>query len=278
MSKKDKKYVRKPPDWASSPAEILQHVFELLETNKESSKRISMILIDAAVELIIKTYLCLPKRITTISLSKQQYNQISDNFTLLLNTLEDKAQEKLTGMNLGEIEYYHRLRNRLYHEGIGLTIESNQVEVYAELATLLFKNLFDAEIDFGKTDTAVLIGKFINAWSRVERHMFNLAEITFPRNAQVNKDAKPNIEPIHHFLRRDGTIDKRTEDEIEEIREIRNRIIHGQSDANVIGTSDSLSRAFQLNKLLKGKIEEYKKKTNNISHKKRYKNSCKNRH
>jgi hypothetical protein len=46
--------------------------------------------------------------------------------------VEKYAQDKLSGFNLGEIEWYHRLRNQLYHQGNGLTVELEKVEVYAE--------------------------------------------------------------------------------------------------------------------------------------------------
>jgi hypothetical protein len=65
-----------------------------------------------------------------------------ENFPMLLDALEKYAASKLDGIDLGEIEWYHRLRNQLYHQGNGLTVERDKVEVYAELANVLFTNLF----------------------------------------------------------------------------------------------------------------------------------------
>ena len=103
-----------------------------------------MISIDNAVELMIKTYLGLPKRVTGLSITRREYQEISENFPGLLDALEKHASTKIEGVDLGAIEWYHRLRNELYHQGNGLTVERDKVEVYAELANLLFKNLLDS--------------------------------------------------------------------------------------------------------------------------------------
>jgi len=82
-----------------------------------------MISIDNAVELMIKTYLGLPKRITGLSIPRKEYNDIAESFPALLDGLEKHAPDKLDGIDLGTIEWYHRLRNELYHQGNGLTVE-----------------------------------------------------------------------------------------------------------------------------------------------------------
>ena len=42
----------------------------------------------------------------------------------MLDALEQYAAPKLAGIDLGEIEWYHRLRNQLYHQGNGLTVRA----------------------------------------------------------------------------------------------------------------------------------------------------------
>jgi hypothetical protein len=46
--------------WASGPAEILRHGLGLLKSESDTNRRLAMISIDNAVELMIKTYLGLP--------------------------------------------------------------------------------------------------------------------------------------------------------------------------------------------------------------------------
>jgi hypothetical protein len=127
--------------WTSGPGEILQHGLTLLRTDSDVNRRLAMIAIDNAVELTIKTYLGLPKRITKLQIPRKDFNEIAGSFPALLDALERYASDKIRGIDLGEIEWYHRLRNELYHQGNGLTVERQKVEVYAELASVLFKNL-----------------------------------------------------------------------------------------------------------------------------------------
>src|SRR6476646_82103 len=108
--------------WASGPAEILQHAFELSRRNTDASRRLALLTTDNAVELMIKAYLGLPKRVTGINLPKKEYDEISDSFPRLLEALERVAHAKTDAFDLGAVEWFHRLRNELYHNGNGLTV------------------------------------------------------------------------------------------------------------------------------------------------------------
>ncbi len=122
------------PPWSSGPGEILKHGIELLKKDSDTKRRLAMISIDNAVELMMKTYLGLPSRITGLNITRKEYQEFSESFPKLLDALEKYTAAKLDGINLGEIVWYHRLRNELYHQGNGLTVERDKVEVYAELA------------------------------------------------------------------------------------------------------------------------------------------------
>src|SRR5579863_6853434 len=97
--------------WATGPGEILRHGLELLRKDSDTNRRLAMISIDNAVELMTKTYLGLPKRITNLEISRREFTEISDSFPALLDAIERYAPDKLTGIDLGTIEWYHRLRN-----------------------------------------------------------------------------------------------------------------------------------------------------------------------
>src|SRR5712671_3188280 len=94
------------PPWASGPGEILRHGLELLKKDTDTNRRLAMISIDNAVELMTKTYLGLPKRVTGIAISRKEYDEIAERFPALLDALEKYAAEKLDGIDLGEIEWY----------------------------------------------------------------------------------------------------------------------------------------------------------------------------
>src|SRR5260370_27689088 len=118
------------PPWGSGTGEILRHGLELLNKDSDTNRRLAMISIDNAVELMIKTYLGLPKRVTGLTISRREFSEVSESFPSLLDALEKHAAEKLAGIDLGEIECYHRLRNELYHQGNALTVSHLKLKVY----------------------------------------------------------------------------------------------------------------------------------------------------
>jgi len=163
------------PPWASGPGEILKHGLDLLEDDSDTNRRLAMIAIDNSVELIIKTFLGLPKRITELTISRKEYQEISESFPGLLDALENHAPKKIIGIDLGAIEWYHRLRNQLYHQGNGLTVERAIVEVYSALANELFHKLFGVVLVRPKSDKAKLLADFLENWTILETEMHNMA-------------------------------------------------------------------------------------------------------
>jgi len=134
--------------WVSGPAEVLEHGMQHLEADTDLDRRLALIAVDNAVELAIKTYLTLPRRVVgSPGLSRKEQVQLEDGFPTMLDALEQHAGALLVGVPLDEIEFYHRLRNQLYHGGTGLTVEREKVAMYADLARVLFRNLLGYEVD-----------------------------------------------------------------------------------------------------------------------------------
>ncbi len=225
--------------WASGPGEILRHGLSLLNRDSDINRRLAMISIDNAVELMIKTYLGLPKRITGLEISRKEYQNIAESFPALLDALETYAPDRLNGIDLGTIEWYHRLRNELYHQGNGLTVERDKVEIYAELANLLFKNLFGEELVMHASQATELLGEFMATWVSIESTMYRIAELTYPERQEGQQI---NTGPIPSFLARDKTLDKALASEIDQLRMIRNQVVHGKSDYKDIVTVALMSR------------------------------------
>lgn len=225
--------------WASGPGEILRHALSLLKRDTDTNRRLAMLSIDNAVELMIKTYLGLPKRITKLSIPKKEYHGMAKTFPALLDGLEKHAPKKLDGINLGTIEWFHRLRNELYHQGNGLTVERDKVEIYAELANLLFENLFGEKLVAHTISGTELLGEFMATWISIERTMCHLAELTYPDR---HEGQRINVGPITSFLARDKTLNKSVVSEIDQLRDIRNEVIHGESDHKSIITADLMKR------------------------------------
>jgi hypothetical protein len=206
--------------WVSGPGELLRHGLELLLDDSDLNRRLALIAIDNAVELTIKTYLSLPKRVTRVKLSRKDYEEIADSFPKLLDALEAHASDRLIGVDLADIEWYHRLRNQLYHQGSGLTVERGHVEVYATVAQALFKNLFGHDLPAPVSRDTGLIGRFLSGWVEIERvlqtlaipHGNQLRTVTFPLMADAALPAA---------LKRSDALEK-----LNGLRQLRNRVVH----------------------------------------------------
>ena len=208
--------------WASGPGEILRHGLELLRKDSDTNRRLAMISIDNAVELMIKTYLGLPKRVSGLSITRKEFQELSETFPGLLDGLEKHASAKLVGVDLGAIEWYHRLRNELYHQGNGLTVERDKVEVYAELANLLFKNLFGFDLLLRVTPQTELFGEFMTAWVKLEEGLRSTAE-----THSLLGESPRGIIDVTRFLQNASILDSKARREIDDLRKIRNQIVHG---------------------------------------------------
>jgi len=132
--------------WTTGPRELLEHAIEHFEKGSAFDHRLSFISIDNAVELIIKTYLGLPKRIRkSDGPSRRNLSEASNSFPELLDLLKEFDKDKLEGIELGDIEWYHRIRNTLYHDSSGVTVDKDKVDSYLQIAVILFNNLFEED-------------------------------------------------------------------------------------------------------------------------------------
>ena len=206
-----------------------------------------MISIDNAVELMVKTYLGLPRRITGLAIPRREYEVFSQSFPRLLDALETHGADKLDGIDLGEIEWYHRLRNELYHQGNGLTVERDKVEVYAELANLLFDNLFGVPLIKPDTDGSNMLGGFMAAWIAFERMLalFDVGTGTshMPLDA-LRRLAEDNVISTTEF------------DEINGIRSVRSSVVHGMADPKTAITPELIRRLTEITSDIKGRLTD----------------------
>lgn len=207
--------------WISGPRELLVHGIQHLEQDTGFDNRIAMISIDNSVELMIKTYLGLPKRITNIGgLSRKRFEEIISTFPNLLDGLEEFGSEKLSGVELGDIEWFHRLRNQLYHDGNGITVEKEKVETYAEIAKILFENLFGIQVEESGDETLHhnLTGEFIKIWADVEKLSYSHTE----------SHIKLPLERLK-ILADKGELSNSQTKRLDELRKFRNNLVHGMS-------------------------------------------------
>lgn len=211
--------------WVTGPKELLEHGVEHLNRGTAFDLRMAMICIDNSVELVIKTFLGLPRRISGIEgLSKKKFDEVKDSFTKLLEAFEEHANDKLIGIELGEIEWFHRKRNQLYHDGNGITVEKPQVDAYKEIAVILFKNLFSADIEMKVVDKHhTLTGEFIIEWAELENAIhFKLGKF---------KGSKSMID-LYNELDKRKILNMEDQIRLLKARKLRNELIHGAISPN----------------------------------------------
>jgi hypothetical protein len=212
-----------------------------------------MIIIDNAVELTIKTFLGLPKRITGIHVPRARYQEVSESFPKLLDALEEFASEKLDGIDLGEIEWYHRLRNQLYHQGNGLTVERDKVTVYSELAKLLYLRLFDEQLQVGELPDTHTLGEFIFRWARLEKGLISYSESVADTHGRT-----PNVLAAIHVLGQEGKMSSEQYEKFRYVQDARNKLIHGQGTASELITKDVRAALNALDEWLRSNDPQYR--------------------
>jgi len=211
--------------WISGPKELLDHAASHLADGQGFDYRIALISIDNAVELTIRTFLSLPKRARgSDGPSRKDFQAAGNSFPALLDLLEEYASDNLEGIELGDIEWYHRVRNTLYHDGNGVTVESTQVEAYLEVAKLLFKNLFGTPLDTESAPTeSTSIGRFMLRWAQVEHNLRILYSEYLSESMRATRTPLASIEA----LREVGAISNPLAERLHELRVSRNEIVHG---------------------------------------------------
>ncbi len=213
--------------WTAGPKELLDHAITHLSVGKAFDYRISMISIDNAVELAIKTYLGLPKRIRGIEgPSRKRLEEASSNFPDLLDLLEEFAGNQLTGIELGDIEVYHRLRNTLYHDGNGVTVDPEYVDSYLQIAQVLLKNLLGVKLETEESSLpSSSLGYLVSKWAVLVEEVRNLHEMHIKKEINLS-------EPILHTVDRlitNGILDSKFRSRLRIVNNARNKLIHSVS-------------------------------------------------
>jgi len=213
--------------WTSGPKELLAHAVVHLKNRSAFDYRIAMISIDNAVELSIKTYLQLPKRIRgTDGPSRKELQDKGSSFPDLLDMLEHYGEGKLDGVSLGDVEVYHRLRNTLYHDGNGVTVDPVHVDGYLQIAQILLKSLLGIEpSEVRESSPTTLLGELVLKWGELETLVRGLAKRYLP---------KPKHEIGSAISIVDGLVSKGVltgafRSRLEQVARTRNEYVHGLS-------------------------------------------------
>lgn len=161
---------------------------------------------------------------------------------------------RLKHIDLSEIEWHHGLRNKLYHDGSGLTVEKSKVDVYFLLAAELFKALFDDEIDIPPIDKEErLIGTFLSKWVTLEKGLIMYSEFVGETYGRT-----PNLRAGIDLLVEEGKIDQKIRGQISSLQQLRNAVVHGQVEPSKAITPAMLQLLGTVDTWLKQQCAEYK--------------------
>ncbi len=183
---------------------MLEDAFEHLEQGGDFDHRIAMISIDNAVEIMAKTYLGLPEGAGgTSKPSRKEIEESGESFPRVIKLLKTYAADRIVGIDTAEIEWFHRIRNQLYHSGIA-TVPRSDVEAYAGIARALFENLFEFRLvlrSAGPPPTK--IGKFIADWNALQELLRaklppkKAGELTLYRKIKFFSTIRPHLGELY---------------------------------------------------------------------------------
>lgn len=213
--------------WTSGPKELLEHAAGHLAQGTAFDYRIAMISVDNAVELGIRTYLGLPKRVRgSDGPSRRQLEEKGKGFPDLLDLLEEFGAGRLDGVSLGDLEGYHRLRNALYHDGNGVTVDPVHVDSYVQIARVLLRNLLDISIDEpGTPPPHSSLGLLVLKWSAFEQTLRQLAKDYLPKRKH---EWGPVVSIVDGLVAK-GVIEGAMRPRIDKVARARNAAVHGVS-------------------------------------------------
>ena len=152
--------------WASGAIELLRHADSHIHLETAFDRRIAFISIDNSVETSIRTFLSLPQSKSGVKIPRKDVEAVENSFPGLLNLLWQHVGTRLTGIDEADIEHYHRIRNKLYHDGTGLGVDEQYLLAYRQITVLLLKNLF--AVTLGEPKPAPTLERLIVLWNKIE--------------------------------------------------------------------------------------------------------------
>ena len=213
----------------AGPVELLQHAVDHLAQDSDFDRRIAFVSVDNAVEVTLRTYLGLPRRARgDEGPSRRKLSDASNSFPDLLDLTEEHAGSRLDGVELADIEWYHRIRNTLYHQGNGITVDRRHVDAYLQIARILVSQLLGAEVsDVVPKAAASAVGRFLEEWSAVEQTLRVLIDLVVTDPSYHFRDVMVDLSEV-------GLITNNDEDELHRLFALRSSVVHSPS-----GTTDA---------------------------------------
>src|SRR5688572_14449405 len=134
--------------WQVGPTELIEFALERMHKAGDFDRRLAFLILDVGVETLFKTYLTLPEGVIEHSTNRDDRSKAAKgNFHELMRGVQRADLTRASKFNFAYLEYYHNLRNTLYHQGNQVTtIPMNQLEGYARLAVELLNAYLEVDL------------------------------------------------------------------------------------------------------------------------------------
>jgi hypothetical protein len=253
--------------WNKGPIELYIHGLEHLNKKTDFDYRIAMILIDNAVEIALKTYLIINRR--DLQINRKELKDGLRSFPSLLDLFEKYSPQLISNSDLDQIERFHSMRNSLYHEGNGITVEEFSIKIYSAITKVIIEKLFSASLTETKSSIEIedeklekfldeeirkigmdeeeyerdrLISEFVLMWGDFENYLINVSD---------RKERRSSPSSIMREIINENKIDITIKAKFEMARNYRNGFYHGKIKPELIDLKENL-------KLLEEIIEKIK--------------------
>ena len=134
--------------WDIGPTELIKFALERMHGGTDFDKRLAFLVLDIGVETFFKTFLTIPEKYSQAQTSfSKRREAVSGNFHALVAGIREAVPERIENINLEHVQYYHEIRNTLYHQGNTVAaVRIDQLSEYAILAVELLRELLGVDL------------------------------------------------------------------------------------------------------------------------------------
>jgi hypothetical protein len=176
--------------WLKGSVELLEHAVSHYKKGSPSDLRFAMIHIDNSIELAGRLYLKMDVRLQD-SLSPSEAKEFERHFDKLMKHLS--IHLTMDNITRGSIEYFHEIRNNLYHNGSGISVDPDIVNTYIATASRLLYQMFNLKLGLGETDSdEQIVNSIADNSKKIESELP-------PAKAVMQKVTRMSIQLINKF-------------------------------------------------------------------------------
>lgn len=148
--------------WHDTAIKLIRYAKKHNSTSNEFERQVGYLLLDVGVETLFRSYLTMPDTKSKLSFTKREEaakgtidkkDIMGEKFTFasfdelsfhkLVEAVGKVAEPSIDESILKEVEYYHNIRNKIYHLGEGIVPAKEKFEGYLQLADKLLILLVD---------------------------------------------------------------------------------------------------------------------------------------